>query len=162
MFIEVKGKPKEVIVQKWTKKNTWVDVSRYYNGDGIDYKKAYNLLLMHQDFSLNNNEYRLILRGKVSKREFQVLSTRAIGFYNFLVGMESNNTIHLMCDGLKMFANNENPHVLKLHVLRDMIQKYGGIKNAATRTICNEDGGLETWDVYFNNNEKHTFSVFYS
>ena len=55
MFIEVHGKPKEVIIQKWTKKNTWVDIGRYYNNEGFDFLKADNLLSMQQDFSLSNN-----------------------------------------------------------------------------------------------------------
>lgn len=162
MFIEVYGKPKEVIIQKWTKKNTWTDIGRYYDNEGFDFLKADNLLSMQQDFSLSNNEFRLILRGKVSKREFQVLSTRAIEFYRLLALMENDNTRHLMCDGLKMFANNENPCVLKLWRLREMIRSAGGIKKATVRPTSKDDGYLETWDVIFNNGEEHTFSKFSS
>lgn len=160
MFIEIKGKPKEVIIQKLTKKNNWVDVASYRDFDGIDYDKARDLLEFKQ--LTNNNHFRLILRGKKSKRELQVLSTRAFDFYDVLSDMRTDKGIHLMCDGLKMFANNENPHCIKIDKLADWVRKVGGIKKAYYRPQSPEDGDLATYDITFNDGTTATFSNFHS
>ena len=160
MFIEIKGKPKEVIIQKLTKKNNWVDVASYRDFDGIDYDKARDLLEFKQ--LTNNNHFRLILRGKKSKRELQVLSTRAFDFYDVLSDMRTDKGIHLMCDGLKMFANNENPHCIKIDKLADWVRKVGGIKKAYYRPQSPEDGDLATYDITFNDGTTATFSHFHS
>lgn len=77
MFIEVKGKPKTVIIQKLTKANKWVDVGSITLLKGIDFKTADKIL---SSCATLKTPHRLIIRGKKSKREFQVLSSRSEDF----------------------------------------------------------------------------------
>lgn len=160
MFIEVKGKPKTVIIQKQTKTNKWIDVGTVTLIDGIDYNAARNILCSCPD--ILKIDYRLILRGKKSGREYQVLSSRSEDFYDILEQMENDNTIHLMIDGLKMVANNANPHCMYIDKFIDMVRSYGGIAKANMRSQCADDGYLKTYDITYVNGNKSTISVFNS
>lgn len=160
MFIEVKGKPKTVIIQKRTKANKWIDIGTVTLIDGIDYNAARNILCSCSDTL--KIDYRLILRGKKSGREYQVLSSRSEDFYDVLEQMENDKTIHLMIDGMKMVANNANPHCMHLDMFIKLVRTYGGIAKATLRTPCSDDGYLNTYDVKYVNGESHTISVFNS
>lgn len=160
MFIEVKGKPKSVIIQKRTKANKWVDVGSVILIEGIDYTTARNIL--HSCHDISNVDYRLILRGKKSQREYQVLSSRSEDFYDILELMENYKTIHFMIDGLKMVSNNSNPCCMHIDKFIDMVRSYGGIAKANMRPRCIDDGYLKTYDITYVNGNKSTISIFNS
>lgn len=160
MFIEVKGKPKSVIIQKRTKANKWVDVGSVILIEGIDYTTARNIL--HSCHDISNVDYRLILRGKKSQREYQVLSSRSYDFYNILEQMEIDNSIYLLVDGLKMVSNNSNPRCMCINKFIDMVRSYGGIAKANMRPRCIDDGYLKTYDITYVNGNKSTISIFNS
>lgn len=160
MFIEVKGKPKTVIIQKRTKANKWIDIGTVTLIDGIDYNAARNILCACPNAL--KIDYRLILRSKKTGREYQVLSSRSEDFYDVLEQMENDKTIYLMVDGLKMVANNANPYCMHLDMFIDLVRTYGGIAKVTLRTACPEDGYLNTYDVKYVNGKSHTISVFNS
>lgn len=160
MFIEVKGKPKTVIIQKLTKANKWVDIGTLTLLDGIDYSQARNILSLYPDTSATH--HRLILRGKKSQRECQVLSSRAFDFYDNIESMAHDKTLHFMLNGTRMVANNENPYTIKMGDFIQMIQESGGIAKATQRTTCPNDGGLLTIDIKCVDGKSHTISLFYS
>lgn len=159
MFIEVKGKPKTVIIQKLTKANKWVDIGSITILRGIDFKTANEIL---SSCATLKTPHRLIIRGKKSKREFQVLSSRSEDFYNVISLMARDNRIHLMVDGSKMVANNLNPYCINLDGFIALIRSYGGIAKANLRPTCKDDGNLSTFDIKYVNGIESTVSVFYS
>lgn len=164
MFIEVKGRPKEVVIQKLTKRNEWMDVGSYRDNGGLDYWKVRDLLEFKQGTS--DVHYRLIIRGKKSKRELQVLSSRAFDFYDVLAQMARDKQIYLsyMSSTKRniMFANNENPHTLHAADLHNMILSGNGIEKSYFRPTSETDGYLDTYDVTFVDGTTGTFSVLHS
>ena len=160
MFLDIKGKPKKVIIQKRTHSGSWSDVATYRDLEGLNFKKCVSVLRMKE--SENPGDYRLIIRGKKSKRELQVLSSSTLPFRYLVELLTKNKSMHLMADGLKMFADNENPHVLPAANLIQWIRESGGLKKVKHRDTCKEDGELNTYDVTFGDGSKHTFSIFYS
>ena len=160
MFLDIKGKPKKVIIQKRSRAGKWVDEGVYRDLNGLTYKKCVALLRMKSNEGAQ--DYRLIIRGVKSGREIQVLSLKTIHFRHTIKLLQDRKGMHLMADGLKMFAANENPHVLPVEKLIEWIRKSGGLKKVKYRHICKEDGELRTFDVTFGDDSKHTFSVFYS
>lgn len=160
MFIEVKGKPKTVIIQKRTKANKWVDIGSVTLIDGIDYNTARNIL--YSCSNLEAVDYRLILRGKKSGREYQVLFSRSEDFYDVLEQMKSDKSIYLLIDGLTLVANNSNPRCMGIDKFIDMVRFFGGIAKANMRTRCIDDGYLTTYDITYVNGNKSTISVFNS
>lgn len=164
MFIEVKGRPKEVVIQKLTKRNEWIDIGSYRDNEGFDYYKARALLEFKQGIS--EVHYRLLIRGKKSKRELQVLSSRAFDFYDVLASMAHNKQIYLSymspTKGNIMFANNENPHALHASDLHNMIMAGNGIQKAYFRPPSEADGLLDTYDITFVDGTTGTFSVLHT
>lgn len=160
MFIEVKGKPKTVIIQKLTKANEWIDIGSVTLVDGVDYNTARNILCSCPN--LWSVDYRLILRSKKSGREYQVLSSRSEDIYNVFEQMESNKSIYLIIDGLRMVANNANPHCMPMTDFINSVRRLGGIAKASLRTPSPEDGYLNTYDIRYVNGESHTISIFNS
>lgn len=160
MFLDIKGKPKKVIIQKCTRAGKWVDEGAYRDLDGLTFEKCVALLRMKNSESFG--EYRLIIRGMKSGREVQVLSWKTLDFRYTIKQLQSCKGMHLMADGMKMFASNENPYTLPVDKLIDWIRQSGGLKKTKIRRPSKEDGRLCTFDVTFGDDSKHTFSVFYS
>lgn len=160
MFLDIKGKPKKVIIQKCTRAGKWVDEGTYRDLDGLTFEKSYALLRMK--YNQSPGDYRLIIRGMKSGCEVQVLSWKTIHFRYIIKQLQSCKGMHLMADGMKMFAANENPYTLTIDMLIDWIRQSGGLKKAKIRRSSKEDGYLRTFDVTFGDDSRHTFSIFYS
>lgn len=160
MFLDIKGKPKKVIIQKCTRAGKWVDEGAYRDLDGLSFEKCVALLRMK--YNESPGDYRLIIRGMKSGREVQVLSWKTIHFRYTIKQLQSCKGMHLMADGMKMFSANENPYTLPVDKLIDWIRQSGGLKKTKIRRFSKEDGRLCTFDVIFGDDSRHTFSVFYS
>lgn len=167
MFLEVKGRPKVLTVQKLTKANKWKDIAVINILAGVDFDTACNILESCPERW--KNSYRLIIRSEKSGKELQVLSDLALNFYHRLKKVENNPGRYLMVRGLDSYfigasnlmlvANNGNPHCLGWNDYFVMfIRKNGGIAKATLRKQCKEDGFLNTWDIRFVNGNKITVS----
>lgn len=158
MFIEVNGRPNTVILQRWSQRNRWADVGSYTHNEGVDYVVAHNLLSGTADFF----NHRLIIRGKKSKREIQVLSGRALDFYRILQNVGNSSSRFIRRANGEMYNNFDNPTCLPMKKLKEFIKSHNGIKKAKLRAITATDGSLRTWDVTFNDEHKEAFSLFWS
>ena len=170
MFKSIKGNPRTVVIQKYSRKKNWVDLGTYLDAEGITLVKANNLLRFVYDniaecvspSTLQETKIRIIVRGKKSKRELLVLSNDNNEFFELLNGYINNPRVVIVVDGKRMYSDSENPHFKSLTEFMEWTWEHNGISKATLRTPCVGDGNLQTYDITFVDGEKHTCSLLYT